>query len=140
MIGCAVSARRVCAHALIEKSATLKLRPPCGRCLVAVAVCRRCSHVSAMAQGGTYEMGLAVARAKRRSYVHTCTHVYGHLLTFRYSAFTCSRTLCSNLVTGCRLYTDPMPLRECCGIYKDLNLEFVTKNSFCHEFAARKCN
>ena len=22
----------------------------------------------------------------------------------------------------------------------DLNLEFVTKNSFCHEFAARKCN
>ena len=22
----------------------------------------------------------------------------------------------------------------------DLNLEFVTKNNFCHEFAARKCN
>ena len=26
------------------------------------------------------------------------------------------------------------------AVYKDLNLEFVTKNSFCHEFAARKCN
>ena len=26
------------------------------------------------------------------------------------------------------------------AIYKDLNLEFVTKNSFSHEFAARKCN
>ena len=24
-------------------------------------------------------------------------------------------------------------------VYKDLNLEFVTKNSSCHEFAARKC-
>ena len=24
-------------------------------------------------------------------------------------------------------------------VYKDLNSEFVTKNSFCHEFAARKC-
>ena len=36
-------------------------------------------------------MGLAVARAEQgSSYVHTCTHVYGHLLTFRYSAFTCS--------------------------------------------------
>ena len=23
------------------------------------------------------------------------------------------------------------------AVYKDLNLEFVTKNSFCHEFAAR---
>ena len=26
------------------------------------------------------------------------------------------------------------------AIYKDLYLEIVTKNSFCHEFAARKCN
>ena len=27
------------------------------------------------------------------------------------------------------------------AVYKDLNLEFVTiKSSFCHEFAARKCN
>ena len=25
------------------------------------------------------------------------------------------------------------------AVYKDLNLEFVTKNSSCHEFAARKC-
>ena len=25
------------------------------------------------------------------------------------------------------------------AVYKDLNLEFVTKNSFCHKFAARKC-
>ena len=24
------------------------------------------------------------------------------------------------------------------AVYKDLKLEFVTKNSFCHEFAARK--
>ena len=26
------------------------------------------------------------------------------------------------------------------AVYKDLNLEFVTKNSFCHKFAARKSN
>ena len=26
------------------------------------------------------------------------------------------------------------------AVYKDLNLEFATKNSFCHEFVARKCN
>ena len=33
--------------------ANVKLRPPCGRCLV--AVCRHRSHVSAMVQGGMYE-------------------------------------------------------------------------------------
>ena len=32
------------------------------------------------------------------------------------------------------------PIKGNVAVYKDLNLEFVTKNSFCHEFAARKCN
>ena len=30
-------------------------------------------------------------------------------------------------------------LKENVAVYKDLNLEFVTKNSFYHEFAAIKC-
>ena len=55
---------------------------------------RRCSHVKASftrvgngARRYVREKGLAVALAERvSSYVHTCTHVYGHLP----SAFTCS--------------------------------------------------
>ena len=50
-------------------------------------------HIPSMVKGIGYvrEKGLAVARAERgSSYIHTCTYVYGHLLTFRYSAFTCS--------------------------------------------------
>ena len=50
LIDRAVGARCMCAYALNGKSATLKLRPPCSRYPVAVAVCRHRSHVSAMAQ------------------------------------------------------------------------------------------
>ena len=115
MTGRAVGARHVCTHALIEKSATLKLCPPCGHCLVAVAVCRHHSHVSAMVQGDMYrrEKGMAVARAERGfSYVHTCSHVYGNLLKFC-SAFTCS-------VNAMFKFSNRIPLIYCPNAFKDV--------------------
>ena len=44
-------------------------------------------------------------------------------------------SVCS-IVLGCK---NKLSVKGNVAVYKDLNLEFVTKNSFCHEFAARKC-
>ena len=96
-------------------------------------------------------VGLAHARPIIDHSVHYdgiiwyCYHVYFSRLHACVTMHACVHACMHAWLCGCvRPYAVVNVLLELLkvnvAVCKDINLEFVTKKSFCHEFAARKCN